>query len=247
MKKDLITAEVLADALDLSVETIWRYTRTKKIPYVTLGGRQYRYNLDDVIAVLTGSRVREKSPEYQADSKQYTYQDYLELPEEPGFRHEVLAGQLIRDPSPNVLHQRASRQLEFILMGYFHFHDPQGEIFDAPLDVTLQDNTVVQPDILYISGDQKQIITETRIDGAPALVVEIITETSRRKDRLQKMRIYQEAGVQHYWLADPHEKTLECFTLRDGAYTLAASGMEAEVVEPPDFAGLKIPLAEMWG
>lgn len=245
-QKDLITAQVLADALDLSVETIWRYTRTDKIPYVKLGERQYRYNLQEVVAALTGTGIRERATEYISGPRKFTYQDYLELPEEPGYRFEILAGELVKEPSPIVIHQRVSRELGFLLIVHFRQADPQGEVFASPLDITLGDFTVVQPDILYISGEQKDIIKETRIDGAPLLAVEILSESSRRKDRLRKRQIYQEAGIQHYWLVDPYEKTMECLTLRDGEYILAASGMDEDIVTHPDFAGLKIPLAELW-
>lgn len=246
MAKDLITAQALADALDLSVETIWRYTRNNKIPYVTLGERQYRYNLQEVVAILTGKEVRERKVEYISSPEKFTYQDYLKLPEEQGYRYEVLSGELIKEPTPLVMHQRVSRELGFLLLVHFRQFHPLGEIFFAPLDLTLGDFTVVQPDILYISGEQRDIIKETRIDGAPLLAVEIISESSRRKDRLRKRQIYQEAGIQHFWLVDPYEKTLECLTLRDGEYILAASGMDDATITPPDFPGLSIPLAEIW-
>lgn len=244
--KDLVTAQALADALELSVETIWRYTRNNKIPYVTLGERQYRYNLQEVIAALTGTGVREKAPDYIAGTGKLTYRDYLELPAKPGYRYEVLAGELIMEPSPLVVHQRVSRELLLLLAVHFRQADPRGEVFASPLDVTLGDYTVVQPDILYISGDQRGIIKEARIDGAPLLAIEIISESSRRIDRLRKWQIYEEAGIQHYWLIDPNERTLECLALRDGAYILAAAGMDEESVFHPDFPGLSIPLGELW-
>ncbi len=241
--KDLITAQVLAETLDLSVETIWRYTRENKIPYIELGSRQYRYNLADVIRALSASAVREKETGYKIDpDKKYTYQDYLELPEEPGCRLEVLDGVLIKEPSPNVPHQRVSRRLLRILEDYFWQEDPEGEVFVAPLDVTFHDINVVQPDLFYVSGQQKAIVKHARIDGPPTLVVEVLSPSTHRKDRLKKMQIYQRAGVQHYWLVDPEEKTLECFALRDGLYTVMAAGMEEDVVEHPDFPGLSIDL-----
>ncbi len=89
---------------------------------------------------------------------------------------------------------------------------------------------------------QKDIVKHARIDGPPTLVVEVLSPSTHRKDRLKKMQIYQRAGVQHYWLVDPEEKTLECFALRDGLYTLMAAGMEEDVVEHPDFSGLSIDL-----
>jgi len=244
--KELITAQELANALHLSVETIWRYTREKKIPFVELGSRQYRYNRTAVISALAGS-VREKAAEYEAaGAGKFTYQDYLELPDEPGYHYEILDGMLVREPSPNVLHQRVSRRLQRILEDYFGTADPAGEIFNAPLDVTFHDITVVQPDVFYISGEQKEIVQEARIDGPPTLTVEVLSPATGRKDRLQKMRIYQNAGVRHYWLVNPDERTLECFSLRDGAYALVAAGMDEDVVEHPDFAGLSVPLKALW-
>jgi len=242
--KELITAHDLAAVLDLSVDTIWKYTREKRIPYVELGNKQYRYKLTEVINALAGSSFQERAAQYNPMStKKFTYQDYLELPEEPGYRFEVLEGLLVKEPSPNAIHQRVSRRLQRILEDYFWQYDPEGEIFDAPLDVTFHDLTVVQPDIFYISGRQKQIVQETRIDGPPALVVEILSPSNSRKDRLQKLQIYQKVGVAHYWLVDPEQKTLECFALRDGVYALVAAGMEGEIVEHPDFAGLAIDLS----
>jgi Uma2 family endonuclease len=144
------------------------------------------------------------------------------------------------------MHQRASRKLQRILEDYFEEVDPEGEVFDAPLDVTPLDFNVVQPDLFYVSGEQKLIVKEARIDGQPALVVEIMSPSSARKDRLQKMRIYQKAQVQHYWLLDPQEKTLECFAWRDGVYALVASGMDEDIMEHPNFAGLSIALKSLW-
>ncbi len=196
---------------------------------------------------MTQNKVREEVTNYQADSnRKLTYKDYLELPEEPGFRFEVLAGMLVKDPSPSVLHQRVGQQLSVLLRVHFWEIDPEGEVFVAPLDTTFGDFTVVQPDILYVSGEQKKILKEVRIDGAPALAVEIISPSSAQKDKIRKLRIYQEAGVRHYWIVDPEERTLQCFSLREGAYVLAAVGMDDEIVEPPGFPGLVIPLKALW-
>jgi len=70
--------------------------------------------------------------------------------------------------------------------------------------------------------------------------------STRRKDRLRKMQIYQRAKIKHYWLVNPEEKTLECFALRNDLYAIVASGMDDEVVTHPDFAGLSINLKVLW-
>lgn len=245
--KEFITAHALAEALGLSVETIWRYTREKKIPYTELGRKKYRYNLSNVIRILEQSVVQEKSADYQTKPcKKLTYQDYLNLPEDPGYRYEILDGILVKDPSPGVAHQRVVRRLLRILEDFFSQYDSEGEMFIAPLDVTFEDISVVQPDLFYVPGEQKRIVKETRIDGAPGLVIEVISPSSSRKDRMQKLSIYQRAGVQHYWLINPEEKTLECFALRDGSYFLAATGMDEDVVDNPGFPGLSVALKALW-
>lgn len=196
---------------------------------------------------ISGLSVQESRPGNSDETgKKYTYQDYLELPEEPGYRFEILDGDLIKEPSPNVPHQRVSRRLQRLLEDYFWETDPQGEVFNAPLDVTFGIFSVVQPDLFYVSGKQKAIVEYTRIDGPPTLVVEVLSPSTGRKDRLRKMQIYQRAKVQHYWLVNPEEKTLECFSLHNDLYTLIASGWEEDIVDYPEFPGLVIDLKNLW-
>jgi len=177
--------------------------------------------------------------------RKYTYQDYLKLPDEPGFRYEILEGELIKDPSPGVQHQRISRRLQRILEDYFWETDPKGEVFDAPLDVTLQESTVVQPDLIYVADMQKDIIKTTRIDGPPYLAVEILSPSTRRKDRITKMNIYKKAGVLHYWLVDPQDQVLQCFFLQGDNYVLLIQGKE-DIISHPVFTGLEINLDKLW-
>ena len=211
---------------DLSVDTIWRYTRENKIPYIVIGNKNYRYNLTDVMRSLTSTKVQENAANYteKESNEKLTYQDYLLLPEDPGYRYEILDGILVKEPSPNVMHQRVSRRLQRILEDYFWELDPDGEIFNAPLDVTFHDISVVQPDLFYVSGEQKLIVKENRIDGPPTLIVEVMSPSSSRKDRLQKLKIYQEVQVQHYWLKQSAGKTLECFSCTM-AFTPSAAGL----------------------
>ena len=243
----LLTAYEMAEILSLSVETIWRYTRQKKIPFVELGEKQYRYKEKAVLAALAGKgiAVKEEQPGYLRRGD-YTYEDYLLIPEEPGYRFEILEGDLVKEPSPSTQHQRVLRELGWRLMDYFERTDPEGELFFAPLDVTLTAANVLQPDILFVSGTRREIIRETRIDGPCDLVIEIMSPANRRKDRLQKMEIYRQAGIPHYWLADPEENTLEAFMLKEGYYTLAAAGEPGDQFTHPAFPGLELDLARIF-
>lgn len=245
--RKLLTAQELAEILNLSVETIWRYTRQKKIPVIQLGEKQYRYEKDAVLAALgTGDiSVKEGHATYGKEGG-YTYEDYLQIPEEPGYRYEVLEGMLVKEPSPSLQHQRISRELGRQLMTFFEDFDSDGELFFAPLDVTLLAGNVLQPDILFVSGARKEIMSEERIDGPCDLVVEIMSPANRRKDRLQKMEIYRQAGIPHYWLADPEENTLEAFLLKDGNYTLMYAGGPGDAFAHPAFPGLSLDLDKIF-
>jgi len=242
-----LTAYELAALLNLSVETVWRYTREKKIPVLKLGAKKYRYRKEEVLAALAaGGDLAKEEQAFYGKQGAFTYEDYLQLPEEPGFRYEILDGFLLKEPSPSVSHQRASRELGYQLKTYFDQFDPAGEIFNAPLDVTLGDRNVVQPDILFISGAHREIIRPDRIDGPCDLVVEIMSPTNRRKDRLKKMEIYRRAGIPHYWLVDPEEKTLEAFFLQGENYALVFAGGPEDEFAHPAFPGLKLELEKVF-
>lgn len=242
----LLTAHELAELLNLSVETIWRYTRQGRIPVVELGAKQYRYRKDDVLAALIGSGLVKEEPSYYSKQGQYTYEDYLEIPETPGYRYEILDGCLVKEPSPSVHHQQVCGALFRQLAEFFGHHDRSGLILFAPLDVTLGSKTVVQPDILYVSSAHREIVREERIDGPCDLVVEIMSPSNRRKDRLRKMEIYRRAGVRHYWLVDPEENTLEAYVLRDENYALVFVGGPGDEFSHPEFPGLSLNLDKVF-
>jgi excisionase family DNA binding protein len=239
---DLITAQELADALSLSVDTIWRYTREKRIPYVEVGRKQYRYTKQDVLKALSGKPfsflARESSTPYQ-DKKKLTYEDYAKLPEEPGFRHEIIDGVLIRDPSPSFHHQRVSRRLQRILEDYIEKADPGGEIFDAPLDLALDVHTVVQPDLLYLPSSRPA--QNTPIDVVPELVVETISPSTSKKDRVLKLNHYQAVGILHYWIVDPQDCFIEAYELHGGHYVSIARS-HTGAFSHPSFPGLSFDI-----
>lgn len=243
----LLTAHELAEALDLSVETIWRYTRQKRLPVIELGKKQYRYKKEEVLAALTtgGIQVKEKRAIY-AKQGEFIYEDYLKIPEEPGYRFEVLEGFLVKEPSPSLHHQRVSSALYRQLANYFDEFDPEGELFYAPLDLTLADDIVLQPDILFVSKARKDILRQERIDGACDLVVEIISPASRRKDRLRKMEIYRKAAIPHYWLVDPEEDMIEAYMLKDGNYLLVFTGGPGDSFTHPEFSRLSLDLDKVF-
>ena len=177
------------------------------------------------------------------EKKKRTYEDYLKTPEDE--RYELIEGELLMTPAPIPKHQRISRKIEFVLEKFVTEND-LGEIFDAPCDVYLDDENIVQPDILFISKERLNIIGEKNIQGAPDLVIEIISESSAYRDFVQKKRLYARFGVKEYWIALPVEESIELYILKDSAYTLHKTYGKDDILESPALKDLKIALKNIF-
>lgn len=146
----------------------------------------------------------------------YAYSDYLALPDN-GKRHEIIEGELFMTPAPGVFHQIILSNVEEILRKFVRTNN-LGIVLVAPTDVILSDQDIVQPDLLFIASSRRSIITEKNINGAPDLIVEILSERTRVVDQKQKRQLYEKYGVKEYWMIDVEEKTVEILTLVQGRY-----------------------------
>lgn len=150
---------------------------------------------------------------------EWTYEDYRRLPDD-GWRYEVLRGELHMTPAPNWKHQQAVYSLG-VLLKLFLQRRHLGKACPAPIDVILPAvATPVQPDLVFISKDRMEIIKEGGIEGAPDLIIEVLSPSNWLTDRRTKFEIYALAGVREYWIADPRVRSLEVFALRNGVYEL---------------------------
>ncbi|HVT19522.1 MAG TPA: Uma2 family endonuclease [Thermoanaerobaculia bacterium] len=147
----------------------------------------------------------------------YRRQDYEALGEEEP-RCELILGRFYVSPSPSPLHQiiaiMLSRQFDSIA------ETTGGIAFAAPLDVNLAEHSVVQPDILYISA-QRRTILQRKIEGAPDLLVEILSPGTARRDRGQKMQLYADFGVREYWVVDAQERQIDFLVNQGGHFVVA--------------------------
>jgi Uma2 family endonuclease len=159
-----------------------------------------------------------KEPPLSPDSGLGPYRraDYEALPDEP--RCELIFGRFYLSPSPSLLHQTVLilllRCLDDIAM------KTGGRLFVAPLDVHLMDHSVVQPDLLYVSAARREILRE-RIEGAPDLVVEILSPGTARRDRGQKLALYADSDVREYWIVDALERQIEFLVNEGGRFVVA--------------------------
>jgi Uma2 family endonuclease len=144
---------------------------------------------------------------------QFLATDIWDTPDD-GNRYEVIDGELFVTPPPKWGHQRGLSKLHIRLGAWIYDHD-LGEIVEAPVGVVLDEHNGLQPDIVYVSRERLEIINESGIEGAPDLVVEALSPSTRTRDKGVKMRRYAAAGVRHYWQLDPGIETLEAYQLTE--------------------------------
>lgn len=177
------------------------------------------------------------------EDKEYTYSDYEEL--EEGAPYELIGGRLIMNPAPVPYHQRISRNIEFALYEFVK-KNRLGEVFDAPIDIHLGEKEVYQPDIIFISKDRTSIIGKKNIEGAPDLVIEILSESTAYNDLRKKKKVYEQKGVLEYWIVDPESASVEIFVLKDGKFISVKEFTENESLESPMFPGFSVSLTEVF-
>ncbi|KXK54858.1 MAG: Uma2 family endonuclease [Chlorobi bacterium] len=171
--------------------------------------------------------------------KHWTYDDYLQLSDE--IRYEILEGDLAMAPAPDSNHQITSMEVEFP-METFVRTQKLGIVLHAPIDVILSKQVVLQPDILFVSKERREIVQKRGVFGAPDIVIEIVSPGSVQADRYRKKDIYQEHGVREYWIIDPRNKSIEIFALTERGYELHSIAEESGIVESIVLAGFTLDI-----
>jgi len=183
-------------------------------------------------------------------NKKYSYADYLQWQFEETV--ELIQGKIAQmSPAPKRIHQKVSGCFFVEMAQYFNGHPC--EFYAAPFDVRFPKQrhddksivfTVVQPDICVICDLTK--LDENGCNGAPDLVVEITSKITRQRDFHDKFELYQEAGVYEYWIVEPLERVIYQNHLEGGRYRMAALVGEGEILKSLHFAGLEIPVSQIF-
>lgn len=184
----------------------------------------------------------------------YTVEDYMGWTDDT-FRCELIDG-VVYDMSaaPVVKHQETVSSLHFELMSFLRERHKQGGggeppclVLESPVDVVLTRNTVVQPDLVVLCNRAK-IANGKNIQGAPDLVVEMLSPSTAAKDKREKYRAYERAGVPQYLVIDPHEQYAELYALgADGRYAPPAILAAEDVLELAVAPGMGMTLSEIFG
>ena len=174
----------------------------------------------------------------------FTYEDYRTAP--PDKRYELLAGDLLLTPAPDLKHQDIQSRLG-IRLGRFIEERALGKLFFAPCDVVLSDTDVVQPDLLFVSHDHAHLlIGGDNVRGAPDLVVEILSPATADRDRGYKRALYAKHGVTEYWLVDPVAETVSILRPRGGALIVAHTFGRNETLRSPLLVGFELDLDDVF-
>ncbi len=173
----------------------------------------------------------------------FTREVYDLLPE--GAPYQLIGGKLIMTPAPVPFHQDVSRNLEIIIYNWLKQHD-FGKIYDSPIDVELNETTIVQPDLLVIKKERLDIIKEKRIVGSPDVVIEILSSENAYYDLRKKFKIYENAGIPEYWIVDPEIKSIEIYRNENGRYKLIKEVEKEGAIESEVLNGLSVDLTEVF-
>jgi len=174
--------------------------------------------------------------------KIWTYTDYAAL--DDGKRYEILEGELVMAPAPELDHQGLIGEL-FSGMRAHIVAGSLGKLYVVPVDVVLDDRNVVQPDLVFVSRKNQGVLKKTGIFGVPDLVVEVLSPSSIRMDRYRKLALYRDFKIPEYWIVDPAAGSIEVLSLRDGEFDLHSSAVGTGVVSSVVLPGFSVDVAEL--
>ena len=176
--------------------------------------------------------------------KLYTYADYVKLPDD-GKRYEIIDGELYMSPAPTTGHQRIVGRFH-LAIGNFLEENPIGEVFPAPTDIILSDIDVLQPDIVFISKEKFDRLKGENIQGAPDLVIEVLSPYTEKRDRTVKLKAYTKYGVLEYLMANQEQETLEVWRRKGKKLVFHALLDKTQTFTTPLLPGLEISLEKIF-
>lgn len=176
---------------------------------------------------------------------EWTYEHWLQFPND-GWKYEIIDGVLYMSPPPTIHHQDVSGEL-FAQMRMFVRKNKLGTVLEAPCGVRLPTQPVpVEPDILFVQRERRQIIGHRYVEGAPDLVVEVLSQSNADYDRTTKYRQYEDAGVLEYWIINPWDETVAVYNLVDQRYHLTGTFRRGETAVSQVMNGFQIAVADLF-
>jgi Uma2 family endonuclease len=146
----------------------------------------------------------------------WTYAEFERLPGDDGNRYEIIAGELVVNPGPGLQHQEIVGRLHLLLRPFVDAHR-LGRVILSPFDVLFAEGDYLAPDLLFVRSERASIVRERGVEGAPDLVVEIVSPSTGFRDRGLKRERYAHYGVAEYWVIDPRAGRIDVYRLLEDA------------------------------
>ncbi len=162
-------------------------------------------------------------------------------------RTEIIEGERYTSPAATGEHQQIVERVASLLKPFVG-DNQLGEVLQAPVEVTFQDGDAVQPDLVFVSGERAHIVTERRVEAAPDVIVEVVSNATSTIDYQLKRARYAHFQVPEYWIVDPLKRELAIWTPQNRLRPrLCLSGDESFTWEPhPGGPTLAIRVSELW-
>jgi prevent-host-death family protein len=207
-----------------------------------------------VIAKLSGIKSTEAGTVSEA-AEQYLYggrkaprEEFLELIENTEERYEYIDGEIYYLASPKTAHQAALTELFGMFFNWFQ--GKECSVFVAPYDITLKrtedDFNLVQPDIMVICNLKEKLDERDYYMGVPALLVEIMSESTKRKDLTKKLDLYMDSGVREYWIINPQNREVTVYRFENKDIADSFTYRKPEAAKSFLFEGLSVELSRVF-
>jgi Uma2 family endonuclease len=187
-------------------------------------------------------------PVMSRPQKKLTSAELLLLPDD-GKRHELIDGVHYVTPSPRIPHQVLVGRIFVAIANFLTVHQRLGRVFLSPVDVVMSEHNLVVPDLLFVARDQQSILTEANVQGVPALVVEVLSPSTRRRDEGMKRKLFDQKGAREYWVVDPQNCRVSiCRRSADGSFPIVStlSAAADEQLETPLLPGFELSVSELF-
>ena len=193
--------------------------------------------------------LRDGSAAYAYSGKRITYEDFLKITENNEERYEYIDGEIYLMSSPDIFHQLIHARIFTHIANWLK--GKKCQVFSAPFDVTLANDelkskNVVQPDLLVSCDYLEQKDEKNRYTGIPALVIEILSPSTRSIDQVKKLNVYLEGGVGEYWVVDPRDRRVTLYSFIDRQLEDFVLFKYPDVVKSICFQGLEMTTAEIF-
>ena len=176
-------------------------------------------------------------------STKFTHSDLLAIPYD-GKRREIVDGEILVTPSPQVNHQRILLNLAWAFRKYLMEH-PIGELVVSPMDVILSELDVLEPDLLFVLEEHKYILKDW-VRGTPDLVIEILSPTTEANDCGPKLKAYARFGVTEYWIVNPTARAIDVYRLSPEGYQLAQTCHQHDTLASPLLPGFTLSVGPIF-